>query len=116
MRIGTDEVIGDEYVVEDVRDDDNDHGRLRKRKSRFTLLAGELGLDSSRRGFNKEKFFDGITSGCSPPGLFIHPQNRIAYILVIFLKQIQEHDVKDKLQLDVRVKKMEQWVQNLDGC
>ncbi|GJR06329.1 hypothetical protein Tco_0529313 [Tanacetum coccineum] len=81
MRIGTsvtvDEVIGDEYVVEDVRDhvDDNDHGRLRKRKSRFTLLAGDLGLDSSRRGFNKEKFIDGIRSGCSPGGLFIHPEN-----------------------------------------
>ncbi|KAI3665154.1 hypothetical protein L6452_43775 [Arctium lappa] len=66
-----DEVVAEEYVVEDVRD--HDHGRLAKRRSRFTLLAGDLGLDPTRRGFNTEKFIDGIR-GCSP-GLFIHPQN-----------------------------------------
>ncbi|KAL8200265.1 hypothetical protein R6Q57_011604 [Mikania cordata] len=64
-----DEAVGEEYVVEDVRD----HDRLTKRRSRFTLLAGDLGLDPSRRGFNREKFIDGIT-GCSS-GFFIHPQN-----------------------------------------
>ncbi|XP_023769988.1 potassium channel SKOR [Lactuca sativa] len=66
-----DEVVGEEYVVEDVRD--HDHGRLTKRRSRFTLLAGDLDLDPSRRDFNTEKFIDGIR-GCSP-ALFIHPQN-----------------------------------------
>lgn len=65
----------EEYVVEDVRDDEDDNERLRKRRSRFTLLAGDLGLDPSRRGFSRDKFIDGIRSGCSP-GLFIHPQNR----------------------------------------
>ncbi|KAM0057367.1 putative cyclic nucleotide-binding domain, potassium channel, voltage-dependent, EAG/ELK/ERG [Helianthus debilis subsp. tardiflorus] len=67
----------EEYVVEDVRDlDDEDEGRLKKRRSRFTLLAGDLGLDPSRRGFTKDNnnFIHGIT-GCSPRLFFIHPQN-----------------------------------------
>ncbi|KAI3712695.1 hypothetical protein L1987_71258 [Smallanthus sonchifolius] len=66
-----DEVVGEEYVVEDIRD--HDDRRLTKRRSRFSLLAGDLGLDASRRGFNREKLIDGIT-GCSP-GLLIDPQN-----------------------------------------
>lgn len=84
-----DEVVAEEYVVEDLRD--HDHGKLSKRRSRFTLLAGDLGLDPSRRSFNKEKFIDGIR-GCSN-GFFIHPQNRLLlslslsnrHILVYFL-------------------------------
>lgn len=61
----------DEYVVEDLRD----HGSLgKKRRSVFTLLAWDLGMDSTHTGFNRDKVIDGI-KGFSQ-GLFIHPRNR----------------------------------------
>ncbi|KAL8193974.1 hypothetical protein R6Q57_026216 [Mikania cordata] len=55
-----------EYEVEDLRDDE----RLGKRRNVFTLLAWDLGLDSTHRGFNTDKVFDGIK------GFYITPENR----------------------------------------
>ncbi|KAF5769352.1 putative potassium channel, voltage-dependent, EAG/ELK/ERG, rmlC-like jelly roll [Helianthus annuus] len=55
-----------EYRVEDLRDGE----RLGKRRNVFTLLEWDLGLDSTHRGFNTDKVFDGIK------GFYIPPQNR----------------------------------------
>ncbi|KAI7756265.1 hypothetical protein M8C21_015499 [Ambrosia artemisiifolia] len=55
-----------EYQVEDIREGE----RLGRRRSVFALLAWDLGLDSTHRGFNTDKVFDGIK------GFYIPPQNR----------------------------------------
>ncbi|KAI3798631.1 hypothetical protein L1987_33909 [Smallanthus sonchifolius] len=55
-----------EYRVEDLRDDK----RLGKRRNVFALLEWDLGLDSTHRGFNRDKVFDGIK------GFYIPPENR----------------------------------------
>ncbi|KAL4577960.1 hypothetical protein LXL04_014075 [Taraxacum kok-saghyz] len=64
-----DEVGDDEYQLP--LDDVRDHGWLgKRRRTVFTLLALDLGMDSTHRGFNGDTVIDGIK------GLYIHPQNR----------------------------------------
>ncbi|KAK1410666.1 hypothetical protein QVD17_37204 [Tagetes erecta] len=55
-----------EYEVQDIRDGE----RLGKRRSVFALLAWDLGLDSTHRGFDRDKVIDGIK------GFYISPENR----------------------------------------
>ncbi|KAK9062199.1 hypothetical protein SSX86_019385 [Deinandra increscens subsp. villosa] len=55
-----------EFEVEDLRDDE----MLGKRRNVFAFLAWDLGLDSTHRGFTRDKVLDGIK------GFYILPDNR----------------------------------------